>query len=487
MSILNTLLVVIEALLALNLLIFVHELGHFLAARWRRMKVDRFAIWFGKPIWKKKIGGVEYALGWIPAGGYVSLPQMATMEMIEGKSETPVEQVPNVLRRGDVTALDTAANVSPLDKIIVAIAGPLFSFLLALVFAVIVWQVGKPTPQGGDKPVLGWVTPEGPAWKAGLRPGDQVVEIDGHPIENFGPPSQASIVWRVITSEGTNIAIKYLREGKEQMAYATPAKPPTKWYERRGMRQIKLGPVQPAVIYDVATNSPAALAGLKRGDEIIALNGEPILSFGAVSYAEDQQTNQNAGPVKITVRRGTDEFERTLQAVKPLSPTNVPPSFGILTWQGNTNRTLVHPLPWDQIESAAGQIFGTIGTVISRKSDVGPQHLGGAVMIIRVYTNLFQDVEGWRLVLWFSVVLNVNLAMLNMLPLPVLDGGHILLSLIEAVRRRAASPKVLNYIQTVFAVVLITFMIWIGALDIGDWIRAARSDRQEQIVFAPHK
>ena len=163
MSILNTLLVVIEALLALNLLIFVHELGHFLAARWRRMKVDRFAIWFGKPIWKKKIGGVEYALGWIPAGGYVSLPQMATMEMIEGKSETPVEQVPNVLRRGDVTALDTAANVSPLDKIIVAIAGPLFSFLLALVFAVIVWQVGKPTPQGGDKPVLGWVTPEGPA------------------------------------------------------------------------------------------------------------------------------------------------------------------------------------------------------------------------------------------------------------------------------------------------------------------------------------
>src|SRR3954470_6885337 len=102
MSVLNTVLVVIEALFALNVLIFVHELGHFLAARWRGMKVERFAIWFGKPIWKKKIGDVEYCLGCIPAGGYVSLPQMATMEAVEGKTETEAEQLPPA---------------SPLDKI----------------------------------------------------------------------------------------------------------------------------------------------------------------------------------------------------------------------------------------------------------------------------------------------------------------------------------------------------------------------------------
>src|SRR5499426_4817978 len=102
MGIIKFVFIFLEVLLLFNLLIFVHELGHFLAARWRGLKVDRFAIWFGKPIWKKKINGVEYALGWIPAGGYVSLPQMASMEMIEGKSETPVEQEPNALRRGDV-------------------------------------------------------------------------------------------------------------------------------------------------------------------------------------------------------------------------------------------------------------------------------------------------------------------------------------------------------------------------------------------------
>src|ERR1700743_1859815 len=95
----------LEVVLLFNLLIGVHELGHFLAARWRGLKIDRFAIWFGKPIWRTKINGVEYALGSIPAGGYVSLPQMAPMEMLEGKSDTGAAPLPPI---------------SPLDKIIVA-------------------------------------------------------------------------------------------------------------------------------------------------------------------------------------------------------------------------------------------------------------------------------------------------------------------------------------------------------------------------------
>jgi len=469
MSFLNTVLVVIEALLALNLLIFVHELGHFLAARWRGMKVERFAIWFGKPIWKKKIGGVEYALGWIPAGGYVSLPQMATMEAIEGKTEESAAQLPSA---------------PPLDKIIVAFAGPLFSFLLALVFAVIVWQVGKPAPMGDDKPVLGWVVPDGPAWKAGLRSGDTIVSIDGHAIKTYGPPSSDSILWRVITSENTNLTITYLRDGQEKTVQVTPFKRETKWYERKAMRQILVNSVFKPVVGSVLTNSPADKAGLRKGDEIVAINGEKIYSISAVEYAEDQMTNKDAKPVRFTIQRGAEQLEQSLMAEKPTAPADIPPIFGI-AWQDNTNRTLVHPEPWDQIESAAGQIFATIGAVASRRTEIGAQHLGGAVMIIRVYTNLFQDVEGWRLVLWFSVVLNVNLAMLNMLPLPVLDGGHILLSLVELVRRRAASPRILNWIQSGFAMLLITFMVWIAFYDIGDWIRGSRGSRPQEIIFAP--
>src|SRR5512139_2430791 len=132
MHVLNAILIVLEVLLLFNLLIFVHEWGHFLAARWRGLKIDRFAIWFGKPIWKKRIKDVEYAMGWIPAGGYVSLPQMAPMEAIEGKSETPADQLPPI---------------SALDKIIVAFAGPFFSFALAVVFAMIISAVGRPVSE----------------------------------------------------------------------------------------------------------------------------------------------------------------------------------------------------------------------------------------------------------------------------------------------------------------------------------------------------
>jgi regulator of sigma E protease len=472
MSILKVIFVVFEALLALNLLIFVHELGHFLAARWRGLKVERFAIWFGKPIWSKKFNGVEYVLGWIPAGGYVSLPQMATMEAIEGKTDEKAEQLPNV---------------SPWDKIIVAFAGPLFSFLLAILFAVVVWKVGKPVAVAADAPVLGWVVPDGPAWKAGLRPGDKVLEIDGHAIKAFGPPTQDSITWRVITSEKTNITVKYVRDGLEQTVEVSPTIPKTKWYERRGLRKMLVGPAQPAMVFEVATNSPAAVAGLKSGDQIIKVNGESIFSFAAVMHAEDLQTNAAAQPVTFTVKRGAEQLDISLRAEKPLTPTNAPPSFGILSFLGNTNTTLTYPGPWQQIEDSAKQIFATIGAVANKNNDIGVQQLGGAVMIIRVYKNFFENEDGWRWVLWFSVVLNVNLAMLNMLPLPVLDGGHILLSLIEIIRRRAVSAKILNYIQSGFAILLIGFMVWIAFYDIGDWVRSANSERKANvpITFAP--
>src|SRR5688572_33504954 len=108
MQIFKILFIILEVLILFNLLIFVHELGHFLAARWRGLKVERFAIWFGKPIWRKEIGGIEYVLGTIPAGGYVSLPQLAPMDAIEGKSDKPQEPLPPI---------------SALDKIIVTFAG----------------------------------------------------------------------------------------------------------------------------------------------------------------------------------------------------------------------------------------------------------------------------------------------------------------------------------------------------------------------------
>ncbi len=474
MTILHYIFIGLEVVLLFNLLIGVHELGHFLAAKWRGLKVDRFAIWFGKPIWKKKIGGVEYALGWIPAGGYVALPQMATMEAIEGKPE-------------DAAAAEPLPNVSPLDKIIVAFAGPLFSFALAFVFAVIVWGVGKPNNGSDNSTTIGWVDQNGPAWKAGLRPGDTILEIDGQPVKHFSPPAQDSVTWRIITSTGTNIAIKYLRDGKENMAYAEVYHPATHWYERKALRKLIIAPEMRSVVYSIASNSPAAKAGLTNGDEIIAVNGEKLFSPHTIISLEDFWTNSQPQPVTLTVKRGADQFDRTLLAVKPALPTNSTPMLGILAWQDDTNTSLAYPTPIEQIRDSVSQITGTIGALFAHKGDIGVQQLGGAVMIIRVYSNLFESEDGWRRVLWFSVILNVNLALLNLLPLPVLDGGHITLSLIEAVRRRPVSARILNSIQSGFAILLIGFMVYIAFFDTGDWLRSARSNHEVPIVFAPAK
>jgi regulator of sigma E protease len=269
------------------------------------------------------------------------------------------------------------------------------------------------------------------------------------------------------------------------MAYAVPFHRETKWYERKALRQILINSASKATIYEVATNSPAAVAGLKPGDEITALNGEKIYSPAAVDSAEEAMSNTVVKPLTLTVRRGDETFDRELVAVKPLSPTNAMPLLGIMAWQGDTNTLLLHPNPLEQIQASVGQIASTFGALFSHKGEIGVQQLGGAVMIIRVYSNLFESDDGWRRVLWFSVILNVNLALLNMLPLPVLDGGHITLSLIEAIRRRPVSVKLLNSIQSGFAALLIGFMVYIAFFDTGDWLRSARADRVEPIVFAP--
>src|SRR5689334_8601334 len=154
----RVILVLFEVLIIFNLLIIVHELGHFLAARWRGLVIEKFGIWFGKPLWKKKINGVEYSLGSIPAGGFVALPQLAPMEVMEGKVETPRDQLPPI---------------SVLDKIIVAFAGPLFSFLLAVVFSIIVWQVGRPMSEAERTTVIGYIEPGSPAAEAKLQRGDK--------------------------------------------------------------------------------------------------------------------------------------------------------------------------------------------------------------------------------------------------------------------------------------------------------------------------
>ncbi|HEX8680071.1 MAG TPA: site-2 protease family protein, partial [Chthoniobacterales bacterium] len=190
--------ILLEVVVLFNLLIIVHELGHFLAARWRGLVIEKFGVWFGKPIWKKTINGVQYSLGSLPFGGFVALPQLAPMDIIEGKVDVDRERLPRI---------------SALDKIIVAFAGPLFSVLLALAFACIVWAVGHPVSESDTTTTVGYVPAESPALKAGMQSGDKILEVDGKPVRRFSGMND-SVVWNVVRSEGATIPFKVERNGQ---------------------------------------------------------------------------------------------------------------------------------------------------------------------------------------------------------------------------------------------------------------------------------
>ncbi len=466
MSILKILFIALEVLMLFNLLIFVHELGHFLAARWRGLKVERFAIWFGKPIWKKTINGVEYVMGSIPAGGYVSLPQMASMETIEGKTETAVEELPPV---------------SVLDKIIVAFAGPLFSFLLALAFAVAVMVVGRPVGEAEATTTIGYVEKDGPADKAGLKVGDRILEVDGHKVSKFGGMGD-SVTWRIVRSTGETIPVKVDRDGKELVMTAAPAKEQTKFWQRKSLRQIRISPAQSSLIAEVSPNSPAEVAGLKPGDEILEVNGKKLHHFAAVSEVIEE--NPGTELVMLIQRPGTAAFQVKIKPEKPVSPPDEKPRLGIL-WNASGKTKLVHPGAIEQVVSSVSAMTETFGALFARDTDIKPQHLGGAVKIMDVYYRLFASESGWRLALWFSVLMNVNLAVLNMLPIPVLDGGHIVLAIIEGIRRRPLSARILNSIQTGCAVLLIGFMIYIAFYDVQELPWKRSKEKPAAVKFAP--
>lgn len=469
MAVLKVVFIALEVLLLFNLLIFVHELGHFLAARWRGLQVDRFAIWFGNPLWKKKIGGVEYALGWIPAGGYVALPQMATMETIEGKVEERTEPLPNI---------------SALDKIIVAFAGPLFSFLLAIAFAFVVTQVGRPVSESEATTIIGYVATDGPADKAGLRAGDKVLEVDHQPVTKFGGMGD-SVTWRIVSSTGDKVQMKVERGGKVLEFAPEPKAEETKgWWQRKGLRKIQIGPAFTAIVAEIATNSPATQAGLKVNDRILAVNGQKIFGFG--QFEDEVETNAGK-PLELLVREGKSGPERTLTLTPQIPSTDgiTNARSGVLAWDGGGEWKLVYPGAFDQVRDSSRAMFETFGALLNRKSNISAQHLGGAVKILDVYARLFSAEHGWRLALWFSVLMNVNLAFLNMLPIPVLDGGHIFLAVLEGIRRKPISHRIGNLIQTTCALLLISFMLYIAFYDVQDlpWKHWFHKDADAELQF----
>jgi len=541
----------------LGVSIFVHELGHFLAARWRGLKVDRFSIGFGPRLfgWKGK-GGTDYRISLLPLGGYVALPQLADMEGIEGKASEPKEALPTP---------------SFTDKVCVLLAGATFNFLFAIVVACVLWQVGQPVAPETQTNVVGYVaaemSPEGdaravpsPAFEAGILPGDKILKIDGVNVSRFDEITNTIMTGTGRAPDGRPQAVFTIeRDGKIFDTDVFPVLVRINAVSGDRVRKVGISPAQELVVGRVLEKSPAQAAGLLPGDEILKLDGKPLYGLQGIL----EKTREGAA-VSLTIKRGDELIEKTVtpQEVPVTLPmlqtylskdatqsafslfalengralalfsiddeallsqvdlenavllesvsgqkVSTPEQYlaalaaakgsavklEILTTDGSVGLTLpadaraelqphtlwtigvefarslkiVHRTPFEQVADVVNITWRTLSSLVSPSSDVGVSMLSGPVGILRVYHQLL-DVD-LRLVLWFTVLLNINLAILNLLPLPVLDGGHIVFALFEKLRGRPIPQRVLGTVNGVFMLLLLGMILYVTFFDSRRW------------------
>ncbi|MBX7157904.1 MAG: RIP metalloprotease RseP [Verrucomicrobiae bacterium] len=434
--------IIIAVFLLFGLTIFVHELGHFLFALARGMVVERFAVGFGPPVWKKKIKGVDWCVCAIPFGGYVSLPQMAPMEMLEGESK---------LDKGELPV------AKPMDKIWAALGGPLFSALFGIFLAVIVGGVGRPIQESRMTTVIGYVEPDMPAAKAEipLEPGDKILAIDNKPVTDYAVTPN-SVVEAIAFSRRSKIQFdveRILPNGVSELV--TTLIQPTK-DDAVGIRRVGIMPAVRLVVGEVLENSPATMAGLRVGDEIIRIDGKKV--YHPILFS-DVVVKHNNQPLSFSYLRDGKEYDGVFTPQIPQGATE--PFVGI-SWKQDL-LTIVHPSPIQLVLDSLISVKKTMGAITDPNSDIKIKHMSGPLGILMMYLMLLR--EDIRLVLWFSVVLNINLAIVNLLPIPVVDGGHILLSAIEGVIRRPLPARLVSALQSAFAIILISFMLYVTFFD----------------------
>ncbi len=504
-----------------GLCVFVHELGHFLAARMCGLHVIAFSIGF-KKIWAKKINGVEYRIGCLPVGGYVDLPQIdATGEALdENGNKLP--------------------KAAPWKRIVTAFAGPLFNVIFALLLGCIIWVCGLPqsSPEVTEFKVK-TVQIDRPEYNAGLRPGDMIYQLNGKPFRqtwnNFSKDIMLTVGEVTLTvrrPDGTTANIVYLPEVNRQVAPS--AKIPVPFFtvdlpvvivpekgsaaEKAGLKAgdkilrlngneiglddfllavrfangqpllldyermengkkvtgtVKVIPDQddqyaigitydmnqPLVVEHVQAGMPAASV-LNAGDKIIAVDGKPVTKNEEVNAVVLKAKDK---PVALTVLRDGQEVEVNIHATPycyigvGFYFTTHPTPFAQLA--------NVLDLTWRSLKSVSAGIGRKLGVKDAGYTTLGPQHFSGPVGIGEtLYKSVYQGslIIGLNLV----VMISFSLGLFNLLPIPVLDGGHILLALLEMIFRRPVSAKVLQPLTIFFAGILIAFMVFVTFFDV---------------------
>ena len=425
-------------ILTLGVLVLVHELGHFLAAKLFKMRVERFSIGFPPRAFGKQIGETDYCISWIPIGGYVKIAGMIDESFDTEFLAKPPE--PWEFRSKPIW-----------QRIIVISAGVIMNILLAVM---IFWAINY--VQGSvvrETTTIGYVIDKSAAAQAGLQAGDQVLEINGKPVQNWDQVMSDLY----IETMGNDVTVTVRRAGEQRQVFIPRSTIPEPNEAPFGIvpdqTQIVIGTVEPG--------KPADQLGLKPLDVLISMNGIPVRNTEKVR----ELVQASAGkPLSVVWKRGSEEMSGV---TTPTSEGKIGISFGA-QYTGPVKRikyTLLEALPrgFNDITTVTGLFVRQIWQIITGKTAFS-QSVGGPIKIAQMAT---QSAEmGVLTYLGFMALLSISLAVLNIIPFPALDGGHLMFLVYEGIFRREIPVKVKMGLQRAGFVLLLAFMAFVVYNDI---------------------
>jgi len=441
----------------LGIVIFVHELGHFLAAKWRRVTVLKFSLGMGPEMVGFTRGGTRYCLAWIPLGGFV---QMAGDQLADD----------GTMPEGGPEKFLTHPWYG---RVIIAVAGPAMNLVTAFVVMVITFLVGVHQPDWPNE--LGAVPDSTKAHAAGLREGDHIVAFAGHEVRTWRDLEQAA---RDLKGRST-VTFQIERGAVTDSVVVSSA-------DAKGVLGDLQPPPLPPIVGGVGTGMPAYRAGVKEGDRVLSVDGKPIRTFMDIARALRGQADR---PVPITFERDGKAFDLTIAPMRmdgtgDVALIGIEPPRG-MEWVQRLSLGEAIPAAFSGTGTLVASVYGSLWLTITRPAYYR-EAIGGPIFIGQMASDSARHgLDRW---LYLLALINVAIMAFNLMPVPLLDGGHITLAVLEGVRRRSVSGRTYMNFQKVGLVLVGTLFVFILSKDLVrpfQRLRAVDKAPRETTTVAP--
>jgi regulator of sigma E protease len=399
----------LSLVIVLGVLVFIHEGGHFLVARALSARVSVFSLGFGRRLFGVVRGGTDYRVSLVPLGGYVRIHGLGPDESdVVGKEDQAPEPLLPRWRRA-----------------LILLAGPAANIVGAITFTALAFLVGMQVPVWQDQaPEVAWVDPRSPAADSGMRAGDLVQAVDGQRVETWRELDMATL-----GSPGHPLVLRFRRDGQEHEVTLTP-----RTMTRYEAGYAGLAPAIPAEVPGVQGGSPAEKAGLRAGDRILAVNGESVRHFFDVMRLVSASPNRE---LTLTIRRGGETLtvRATPRDVDGQGKLGIPVPNSTVVKRLGVGAALVESVR--ENERITRETFAVIGRMLSGRASL--KQMSGPIDIARVSGDAARmGTVSFIVLLGF---ISLQLAIFNLLPVPVLDGGHLAVIGVESVLRRDFSES----------------------------------------------